>query len=654
MHMNPFESQLERLARTLTEQYGVNVTCQGDEAWTDGSQIVLPSLPEPTDEALERMVVGFLDHEMSHVAFSDFNVAEQFAVKHAGYEGILNVVEDALIERRAMQRWPGVRANLDAMFAQIHDRIAKIAARRDTFGRFCTAVYLKLSHHSDMLGLDSEVVGYDDLLDWFPAVCDTRGAAELAEHILNRWLIEHPKTRPQGGTESGSDEAESDSDGNGQSITEDSEGPEGDQATNSEMPAPDRRSKGGDERNADQPGDEGSTAAPEPEVGKQRARNSGRGQQCTTDGAESDEPSGKASGADGNGGPDERPVGNQAFEPDDSESANRRAGQRGGLRGGSVITQVLTEAIAERVANRNMSTEYRVYTKQYDRIETVPSANEHDVRALLESHVDTVRRLRRGLANALRSAEKRWWREDQTQGVLSPRTLHRLCIDQPRLDVFRTRAMVQGRSTAVSIVLDASGSMTTRKMDVARDSLRVLLDALADLKVPTEAITFTTGREFDMHRAAQLTGEDPSEIRDRYSRFANLEIGLVKQFNEPVKTALRRLPSIHGTGLTPLGEAMHIGAYRLVPRPETRKVMLVLTDGRAGCEARDEAAVLHAKHVARKIEQAGIELVGVGIMDDSLCAILEDTIVVHELADLPAQLCKLLGRRLRRGFRHVG
>ena len=62
MRNNPFESQLERLARTLTDQFGVRVTCQGEEAWTDGTQIVLPSLPEPMEEGLERMIVGFLDH----------------------------------------------------------------------------------------------------------------------------------------------------------------------------------------------------------------------------------------------------------------------------------------------------------------------------------------------------------------------------------------------------------------------------------------------------------------------------------------------------------------------------------------------------------------------------------------------------------------
>lgn len=30
---NPFESQLERLARTLTEQFGMTVLCQGDVTW---------------------------------------------------------------------------------------------------------------------------------------------------------------------------------------------------------------------------------------------------------------------------------------------------------------------------------------------------------------------------------------------------------------------------------------------------------------------------------------------------------------------------------------------------------------------------------------------------------------------------------------------
>jgi uncharacterized membrane protein YgcG len=142
------------------------------------------------------------------VAFSDFGVAEQFAKKHPGFEGMLNVVEDALIERRAMQRWPGVRANLDVMFAQIKDKVAVMISKRGPFDRFCTAVYLKLCHHNDLMGLASELAGYDDLLDRFATVQDTQGAVVLAEALLDRWLKRNPPKPTPSGRGQGKDKSQ--------------------------------------------------------------------------------------------------------------------------------------------------------------------------------------------------------------------------------------------------------------------------------------------------------------------------------------------------------------------------------------------------------------------------------------------------------------
>jgi len=322
--------------------------------------------------------------------------------------------------------------------------------------------------------------------------------------------------------------------------------------------------------------------------------------------------------------------------------------------GRSLIGEVLVEAINQAVQHADSSRQYRVFTKEHDRIAAVPTAPDNDVRVLLENGKDVVRRLRRGLTNALRSAEKRWWREDQLRGSLSPRTLHRLCMDRSGLDVFRTRCVVQGQSTAVSILLDASGSMTTRKMEVARSAVRVLLEALADLKIAAEALTFTTGNEVNTAEISQLSGQDASKLRERYARLANLEIGLICRFGEPVKAALRRLPGVRGSGLTPLGEAMQIAAGRLIARPENRRILLVLTDGKAGCEGSGEAAMNHARHVAGRIARAGIEPVGVGILDESIREVVAESIVIHAIEDLPAQLCKLLGRALRKGLQHVG
>ncbi|MCO6438511.1 MAG: VWA domain-containing protein [Phycisphaerae bacterium] len=627
MNLNPFESQLERLARTLTDQFGVRVICRGEEAWTDGRQIVLPSLPEPMDEALERMVVGFLDHEMAHVAFSDFGVVKRFSQRHPGCEAMLNVVEDALIERRAMERWPGVRANLDAMFRQIRDRIVQLVGQRDAFGKFCTAVYLKLSHHQDMLGLEELVAGYEDLFAWFPAIHDTDGAADLAGQVLDRWVKQQPPTKA--GAPSGSD-----SDNPETSGTEEGATARSDPATSSDS------------------GSESPLPASSAEVNSKEDVGGGTGEPPSDD----TDPDRDDSTADGSSDMDVRstttPESGSA-QGKAAESADGDGGPRE-INHGGWIGEIVAEAIAEHVAQLNTNSEYRVYTRELDRVQPIAFAGEREVAELRNRHTDVIRRLRRGLANALRSQEKRWWRDEQVRGRLSPKTLHRLCMDRPRVDVFRTRAMVQGRSTAVSILLDASGSMTRNKMEVARDALRVLLEALADLKVATEAITFTTGRDFDLFRVAQETDQDPTEMRMRYSRFANLEIGVVKQFNEPVKTGLRRLPTISGTGLTPLGEGMQIAARRLIQRPESRRILVVLTDGRAGCEACDDAAVRHAQFVAEQAIKTGIELVGVGINDESLRAIVADTIVVHRIEELPAELCKLLSRTLMKGFRHVG
>ena len=184
--------------------------------------------------------------------------------------------------------------------------------------------------------------------------------------------------------------------------------------------------------------------------------------------------------------------------------------------------------------------------------------------------------------------------------------------------------------------------------------MRTLLEALADLKIPTEALTFTTGNTLDLNRVMQQTGLDVCQLRERYGRLSNLEIGLIKQFNEPVKVAMSRLPNLNGTGLTPLGEAMQIAASRLIVRPETRLILLVLTDGKAGCEGGALSAAVHAQEMAMRITKAGIELIGVGILDENIREIVREAMVIQQIEELPAQLCKLLSRTLQKGLRHVG
>ena len=646
---HPFESELERLARTLTDQFGVQVVCQGEQAFTDGTKIVIPSLPEPMEQALERMMLGYLDHEMAHVAFSDFKAAEEFEQKHPGCLGLLNVIEDALIERKAMDRWPGVRRNLDMLFKQIRGRVAQLITQREPFDRFCTAVYLRLCHHKDMMGLESELAGFDDLIARFPLIHDTREAATLAEAILERWLKSQTQQQtaqqPQVPEEGNDSQPQANRSAGSNTSTGNGQGAES--HSNPQTPP------------ANGDGDESSQAN-----GARRDPNqtsSAGDQKMPTSDTECSGQKGQQRQKSGSGGLPGHDATPEPVTARDNEDVAKESGGSciagiggGGLSGNTLISDAVAEAIAEQVAGFDTSRQYRPFTRQHDRIEVVSGAKPAEVEALLETGKDTVRRLRRGLTNALRAAEKRWWRDDQIRGELSPRTLHRLCMDRPRLDIFRTRSVVQGKSTAVSILLDASGSMSRRKMEVARSAMRALLEALGDLKIATEALIFTTGNLVDMNLAMQQTGLDAGELRNRYGRMSNLEIGLVKQFGEPVKAALSRLPSVQGSGLTPLGEAMQITAARLIHRRETRRILLVLTDGKAGCEGGSDPATAHAQDMATRITKAGIELIGVGILDENIREVVAEAIVIQTLEELPAQLCKLLGRTLTKGLKHVG
>ncbi|MBK8269892.1 MAG: VWA domain-containing protein [Planctomycetes bacterium] len=677
MKHNPFESQLEKLARTLTDRFGVTVTCRGESAYTDGKQIVLPSLPDPMDDALERMIVGYLDHEMAHVAFSDFGEVATFNQKYPGAEGMLNVVEDALIEKLAMQRWPGVRANLDALFNQVKRRVKSSMRKAHPFRRFCTAVYIKLSHHSDMLGLSKELFGFDDLLNEFPDVRTTADSAKLSAKLLKRWIQRQrsptptpeppPQSRPSSTDQNDANSSREPQQPSGNGSKSDSK-PDGTcqgDADPNQLPVDDEiaddnsqpeNSEDDDLSNESDSSDSDVDAeeSAEPESPAPKSPESARVE------SESEFPSSAGpvvSPSDESIDVGElRITGSMSGEADGDAEIDpaELATVTGGAGTQSQISTMVLESIEKAAKEIDGKDCYRVFTRQHDRIELVPKADDSAIAELLARDADIVRRLRRGLTNALRSAEKRWWRDEQPRGELSPRTLHRLCLDRPQLDVFRTRAVVQGQSAAVCLVLDASGSMTLSKMDVARAAVRALLESLHDLRIPTAAFTFTTGMAFDVNRASIETGSSPGNLLKRFGRVANLENGVIKQFDEPIKTALARLPTICGTGLTPLGEAMEIGARRLIVRRETRKILLIITDGKAGCEGSSQVCHEHALHVAKRITPTGIELVGVGIHEESLKEVIPDTIVVQELQDVPAQLCKLLGRTLKRGVCHVG
>ena len=115
-----FESTMEKLGRILSAQYGVNVIFEGEQAMTDGERIILPSFANPSPELVADMN-GFLDHEVGHVKFTEFNeIAE---CKTRMHKELLNAVEDVRIEREMIREFPGTQAHLDPLNAKYRGKM---------------------------------------------------------------------------------------------------------------------------------------------------------------------------------------------------------------------------------------------------------------------------------------------------------------------------------------------------------------------------------------------------------------------------------------------------------------------------------------------------------------------------------------------------
>lgn len=93
----------------------VKVIFEGDMAYTDGEEIVLPAMVQnaTVSPEIQKVMRGYLDHEAGHVRHTDFKVWERHKTETSGaLRAIHNCIEDIWLERRVMDEYPGAEKNL--------------------------------------------------------------------------------------------------------------------------------------------------------------------------------------------------------------------------------------------------------------------------------------------------------------------------------------------------------------------------------------------------------------------------------------------------------------------------------------------------------------------------------------------------------------
>lgn len=248
-------------------------------------------------------------------------------------------------------------------------------------------------------------------------------------------------------------------------------------------------------------------------------------------------------------------------------------------------------------------------------------------------------------------------------GRLNGPSLHRLIQGDDR--IFARKQVTQTKKVAVSLLVDCSGSMSSRvgnksAMQIATESAWAFAETLERLGVTHEVMGFTTPNTTDakellrsgygceeytaaairmdeINEFCRSTGVDPDRVRSGGHKTIHFK-GFEEKFSQDAK---RRLACAHSRNFQrhmwgnfdaiAVREAMR----RLMLRQEERKILFVFSDGMPSAELSPGIEQQALKENVQLCERMGIETIGIGIASDSVNYFYPKRTVVSDVTELP-------------------
>ncbi|EGR7942964.1 VWA domain-containing protein [Vibrio vulnificus] len=107
---HPLKNALPIVAAAYGEKFGVKVLIQGQDAFTDGERIVIPTA-NPDDPHFQQIAWGYLAHEAAHIRHTNFDMVQKASSKPIR-KALLNIIEDVRIENELAKDYPGTRRSI--------------------------------------------------------------------------------------------------------------------------------------------------------------------------------------------------------------------------------------------------------------------------------------------------------------------------------------------------------------------------------------------------------------------------------------------------------------------------------------------------------------------------------------------------------------
>ena len=564
-------------SHVMGRKTNVSVEFKGEQACTDGNTITLPQLPESemiTQHEAD-VIRGFADHESGHIRHTNMDTGKKFLNTASPFTaGLYQVLEDTRLEDKVSKEYSGARKNLNALNTQISE---------DMFEQVQKATPEQLSDIPTMaqFGIVSEANRVNaipkaeeslavlpeelqkNLEGWVKASkdCKTSTAVErLAKHITEIF-------------------------GQDPNLTQEPE------------EIPDMNREGDQEKGEGQEGEGQEGEGQEGEVQEGEVQE-GEGQEGEGQEGEVQEGEGQAKG--GKGASNITIDENNLFTTSREEAISNLKLEYGDGKQNVIYTSRDVKHVQAGTRGGTIG--------QYDKVKRKVNP--------------VINVLRNKLLRYLKSLENRDWDSGRIEGRLDVRRL--VSAYTGERNVYRQRAECAEPDTAISILVDLSGSMDSR-IHAARNCAVSLCEALEVTPFAYNITGFTTGDDI----------RDKGEGVWATERLVSVTF---KDWNKKLyesRTALADM--VHFVGNNNNDSAsIQLAADDLASRPEKRKILFVLSDGSPAYDLSSYPTKIdeHLKKTVKQVEDSGIEVVGIGIETDCVKNFYTDNFVVNNPSDL--------------------
>ena len=296
---------------------------------------------------------------------------------------------------------------------------------------------------------------------------------------------------------------------------------------------------------------------------------------------------------------------------------------------------------------RNLNQNYKAATNQYDEIIEAIKLCDHEELVALRRQLDEkcdlyqkqISRLANKLYRKLQSKQNRSWNFDLDEGVLDTSKLTRVITNSNSSLSFKKEKEIKFEDTTVTLLIDNSGSMRGKPIMIAALTTDMIAATLEKCKIKVEILGFTTkawkGGKTREHWLKNGKQKNPGRLND-------LRHIIYKSADQNSKKSKINLGLMLKEGLLKEnidGEALLWASSRISKRPESRKILIVISDGAPVDDStlsvnNSNYLEKHLKSTILAIEEkSNIELLAIGI-GHNVGQYYSKAITIHDVEEL--------------------